>query len=78
MTGAGGGVFLACKDFGGRFSDLFHASTFFFFFFYRFYFLGQDQSTVAQLAETTAAECILTSCVSARVPDRFPHHAWTA
>ena len=27
-----------------------------------FHFLGQDQSTVAQRAETTVAECSLTSC----------------
>ena len=31
-----------------------------------FHALGQDQSTVAQLAETTVAECSLTSCMWAR------------
>ena len=39
----------------------------------------QDQSTVAQRAETTSSRCSLTSCVWARsFPDRFPHSAWTA
>ena len=28
-----------------------------------FFFLGQDQSTMAQRAEATVAECFLTSCV---------------
>ena len=31
-----------------------------------FHFSGQDQSTVAQQAETTVAECSLASCVRAR------------
>ena len=30
---------------------------------YQFHFLGQDQSKVAQRAETTVARCSLTSCV---------------
>ena len=53
--------FLACEDFGGRFDDSFPArveissST-------QFHFLCQDQSTVAQRAETTVAECSLASC----------------
>ena len=42
------------------------------------HFLGQDQSTVAEQAETTVAECFLVSCVCARYPDRFPHCACTA
>ena len=40
--------------------------------------LGQDQSTVAEQAATTVAECFLMSCVQARYPDRFPHCACTA
>ena len=40
--------------------------------------LCQDQSTVAQWAETTMTKCSLTSCVWACFPDRFPHYAWTA
>ena len=43
---------------------------FFFFFKWRLacahYSVGQDQSTVAQRAETTVTECSLTSCVSKR------------
>ena len=46
---------------------------FFFFFFkwrlawaYYFHSLGQDQSPVAQWAETTVAECSMTSCMRAR------------
>ena len=38
----------------------------------------QDQSTVARRAQTTVAECFLTSCVLARFPEGFPHYAWTA
>ena len=30
---------------------------------HQFHFLGQDQSTVAQQAETTVAECSLMSCM---------------
>ena len=33
--------------------------------------LGQDQSTVAQRAETTVAECSLTSCVLAHLQIGF-------
>ena len=43
-----------------------------------FHFLGQDQSTVAQWAKMTVAECSLMSCMWARFPDRLPHYAWTA
>ena len=32
------------------------------------FFLGQDQSTVAQQTETTVAKCFLTSCVWAQFP----------
>ena len=79
--GGDGSFFLACEDLGGRFDDSFPACAFFFFFKWRsalahqFHFLGQDQSTVAQRAETTVAECSLTSCVGARFPDRFPHYS---
>ena len=41
-------------------------------------FSGQDQSTVAEQAETTVAECFLMSCVRAPYPDMFPHCACTA
>ena len=40
------------------------------------FFSGQDQSTVAQRAEMTVAECSLTSCVWTRFPNMFPHYAW--
>ena len=39
---------------------------------------GQDQSTAAQRAETTVAECFSTSCIWAHFSDKFPHYAWTA
>ena len=65
--GGGGGFFFACEGFGGR-SFIPHPR--FFFFLKRrsarqrsFHFLDQDQSTAAQRAETTVAECSLTSCV---------------
>ena len=38
----------------------------------------QDQSEVAQRAETTVTECSTTSCASARFSDTFLHRAWTA
>ena len=38
----------------------------------------QDQSEVAQRAETTVTECSMTSCASARFSDTFLHRAWTA
>ena len=66
----GGGSFLACEDFGRIFELSFprlrlkkkkrsgdwlaHTNS---------TLLYQDQSTVAQRAETTVAECFLTSCV---------------
>ena len=66
----GGGSFLACEDFGRMFDQSFPACAFFFFFFEvkistrtNSTVLGQDQSTVAQPAETTVAECSMTSCV---------------
>ena len=40
---------------------------------HRFHFLRQDQSTVAQRAKTTVAECSLTSCMWARFSARFLH-----
>ena len=57
----------------------------FFFFQYRlgrahefhFFFKGQDQSRVAQRAETIVAGCSLTSGVGARFPGRYPHYPWT-
>ena len=81
------GFFLAYEDFGGRFDNLFPActlkkgrnhNTWRSSRAHSFHFSGQDQSTVAQRAETTVAEHYLTSCVSVRFPDRFPHCAWTA
>ena len=57
------------------FSFFFFSFFFLFFFFFNkwrldrahlFHFLGQDQSTVAQRAETTVTECSLTSYVWAR------------
>ena len=39
--------------------------------------LCQDQSTVAQQAEATVAECSRTSVHVSAFPDRFPHYAWT-
>ena len=81
--GGGGGFVLACED-CGRQSFIPHLSLFSFFFgfvlfwkwrsarahrFHFFFFLGQDQSTVAPLLKPgsvpsgTVAECSLTSCV---------------
>ena len=66
----GGGFFLAGEDFGRMFNHSFPVCIFFFFFVsgnYRahtdFHSLCQDQSTVAQFAETTVADYSLTSCV---------------
>ena len=70
----GGGFFLTCKDFGGGFDDSFptcplmflsgdqlaHTNSTF--------FLGQDQSTMAQQAEMTVAKCLLMRFVWARFP----------
>ena len=70
--GGGGDFFLAFEDFGRMFSYSFHACTFFFVFRWRlarahlFHSLGQDQSSVAQRAETIVVECSRTSCVWAR------------
>ena len=42
-------------------------------------FLGNDQSKMAQWAETTMNKCFLTSYMWACFPDdRFPHYAWSA
>ena len=66
----GGGFFLLCEDFGRIFHNSFTACALFLFFLkWRlactnwFHSLGQDQSTVAQRAETTMTECSLTSYV---------------
>ena len=60
----GGGFLLASEDFGRMFDRSFPACAFFFFFrAHLFRSLFQDQSTVAQPAEITVAECSLTSCV---------------
>ena len=78
------GFFLACEDFGEGFDN--SPPALFFFFFLsgdrlahtNFNFLGQDQSAVAQRAETTVAECSWTSCVWAHFPYRSPHYISTA
>ena len=44
----------------------------------QFYFLGQDQSKVAQQAETMVGKCSLMSCAWAYFPDKLPHYARTA
>ena len=59
----------ACKEFGEKFDNSFPASTFFVVLkwksacAYQFHFSGQNQSTVAQRAETIVAKCSLKSCV---------------
>ena len=71
MSSASGdcGFFLACQDFGTTFDHSFPACIFFFFLkrrlacTHQFLSLRQDQSTVVKRAETTVAECSLTSCV---------------
>ena len=64
--------FLACEDIGRLFDHSFLACPFFFFFFFFEVEISSrtliplfmpDQSTVAQPAKTTVAECSLTSCV---------------
>ena len=71
--GGGSGFFLVCEDFGRMFDNSFPACAFFFLFFFckcrlahthLFHSLGQDQSTVAQQAETTVTKCSLASCAS--------------
>ena len=66
----GGGLFLACEDFGRMFDSSFPACTFFWLLFKveisshtQFHSLDQDQSTVAQQAETTVTKCSLMSCM---------------
>ena len=44
---------------------------------HRFHSKGQDQSTVAQRAEMTMAQCSMTISRLARFLDWFPHYAWT-
>ena len=61
----GGGFFLACEDFGRMFNNSFPACAFFKWRLAcarQFHALVQDQSTVAQRAETTVTKCSLTSC----------------
>ena len=82
-----GGFFLACEDLGRMFDNSYPACGcccfVCLFFMWRlshahlFHSLGQDQSTVAQRAETTVTECSLSSYVSS-FPDRFPHSDWRA
>ena len=66
-THGGINFLLACRDLGGRFDDSFSTCTFFLKWrsagTHQFHFSGQDQSTVAQWAETTVADCSLTSCM---------------
>ena len=62
----GSGFSLACEDFGRMFNNSFPPVHFFSQKWrlgraYRCHSLGQDQFTVAQQAETTVAECSLTS-----------------
>ena len=54
--------FLGCEDLRRLFNYLFPACGSFFFFLNKFHFFDQDQSIMAQRAETTVAECSLTSC----------------
>ena len=75
-----GGLFFACEDSGRTFDQLFPA--------WAFFkeeistrtispLLGQDQSTVAQRAETTMAERSL-KCSVISFPHGFQHYTWTA
>ena len=45
---------------------------------HEFHSLGQDQSTVAQQAQTTVAECSPDKLLVSSFQDGFPHYAWTA
>ena len=64
-------VAFSCQDFRERLDELYLARGFFFFNSEQLahtdlifsFFLGQSHSTVAQRAETTVAECSLTTCV---------------
>ena len=84
--GGGGGVFPCLQRVWGKVRPFIPRLRFFFFYYLKwkssreckFHFLGQYQSTAAQRAETTVAECSFTSCVWARFPDRVPNYAWTA
>ena len=69
------GLFIPYQGFGGGLDDAFPTRGFFLLVAavlaeiaraYQIHFLGQDQSTVAQRAETTVTECSLTSCFRAR------------
>ena len=66
----GGDFFLACEEFWRMFDNSLPACAFLLFFLkwrltraHYFHSLGQDQSTVAQQAETTVTECSPPSCV---------------
>ena len=67
--GGSAGFFLACKDFWETVRKFIPRLRFCFFFKAEIRsrilipLLGQDQFTVARRAETTVAECSLTSCV---------------
>ena len=74
LEGVSDGFCLLCEDLGGGRPDNSFPTCAFFFFKWRSahahqipFFGGQDQSTVAQQAETTVAKCFLTSCVWARL-----------
>ena len=54
--------FLGCEDLRRMFNYSFPACGFFFE--HKFHSFDQDQSIMAQRAETTVAECSLTICVS--------------
>ena len=64
----GGGLFLVCKDYSGRFAESFPVCPFFFFNVeIRSYapfplFQAKDQSAMLQLAETTEDKSSLMSC----------------
>ena len=69
VTAVCGVCFLACEDIGRLFDYSFHACAFFVCFEVEISsptlisLFMPDQSTVAQPAKTTVAECSLTSCV---------------
>ena len=88
--GGGGDFFLVCEDFGRGFDNSYPACAFsfflsFFLFFkrrlaraHKFHSLGQDQSTVAQRAETTMTECLPDELGASSFPDRFSQYVRTA
>ena len=76
-------LFLRVRGFWGECSTIYSPPALFFFFLWRlaranlFHSIGQDQSTVAQRAETIVTEFSLTSCVGARFLIDA-HSAWIA